>query len=180
MALGNSIELYNDDVAFVQLGSTRYTFDWEYDVGNADSGKWYWAGDQLGQFNLKFNCYLDGILVDEESTIIKVVEKVSGEDFYMLAVGNSLTAGGFGFQYEQISTDLNFSLNTTGTQGTTVKHEGHSGWEFKTFLGPESPFYFDGSIDPARYISANGLVTPDVVKISLGVNDCFLAKAWLI
>lgn len=177
LAQGNSIELYNDDVAFVQLGNTRYTFDWEYEVGNTDSRKWYWSGDQLGLFNLKFKCYLDGVLVDEESTIIKVVEKVSGEDFYMLAVGNSLTTGGFGFQYEQISTDLDFTLKTTGTQGNTLKHEGHSGWEFITFLGSESPFYFDGSIDPARYISANGLVTPAVVKISLGINDCFLSQS---
>ena len=177
LALGNSIELYNDDVAFVQLGNTRYTFDWEYEVGNTDSIKWFWAGDLMGVFNLKFKCYLDGVLVDQESTIIKVVEKVSGENYYMLAVGNSLTTGGFGFQYEQITADLNFTINTTGTQGTSIKHEGHSGWEFKTFLGTESPFYFDGSIDPARYISANGLVTPDIVKISLGVNDCFLSES---
>jgi len=177
LALGNSLELYNDDVAFVQLGNTRYTFNWEYEVGNTDSGKWYWTSDQLGVFNLKFKCYLDGNLVDEESSIIKVEEKVEGKDYILLAVGNSLTAGGFGYQYQQISTDLDVTLNTTGTKGTTVKHEGHSGWKFKSFLGIESPFYFDGSIDPARYISSNGLLTPDIVRISLGINDCFLSES---
>ena len=177
LALGNSLELYNDDVAFVQPGSTRNTFDWEYDVGNADSGKWYWTSDKPGVFNLKIKCYLDGGLVDEESTILKVSEKISGEDFLLLTIGNSLTTSGFGFQYQQISTDLDFKLNTTGTQGTLVKHEGHSGWEFKTFLGSESPFYFDGTLDPAQYISSNGLETPDIVRISLGINDCFLSES---
>ncbi len=140
-------------------------------MGNADSGKWYWTSDKLGIFNLKIKCYLDGGLVDEESTILKVVEKVSGEDYILLTVGNSLTSGGFGYQYQQISTDLDFTLNTTGTRGTTVKHEGHSGWQFKTFLGTESPFHFDGTIDPAQYITSNELEIPDIVRISLGINQ---------
>jgi len=177
LALGNSLELYNDDVAFVQLGPANYTFEWEYDVGNTDSTKWYWTSDRPGVFNLKIKCYIDGEPVDEKSTILKVSEKVSGENLLLLTVGNSLTDSGFGFQYQQISADLDFTINTTGTLGTTVKHEGHTGWEFKTFLGSDSPFYFDGFIDPAQYITANGLETPDIVRISLGINDCFLSES---
>lgn len=172
ISLGNTIEIYNDNVAFVQLGNSSYTFQWEYEVGHSDSKKWYWTGNLLGSFNLKFKCYFDGALYDEASTIINVLEKESGSTYTLLSIGNSLTAGGFSYQFDKISNDTEINLHTIGTRGDLIKHEGHGGWEFITFLDTKSPFYFDG-FDIAQYISTNGFPVPDIIRISLGINDCY-------
>ena len=176
IALGNTIELYNDDVAFVQLGNNTYTFNWVYDVGSADTKKWYWTSDQLGTFNLKFECYQGGTLVDQATSVIEVNEKVTDSNYTLLTIGNSLTSSGIIYQFDQINQDVDFTINTIGTLGTSVKHEGHGGWLFKTFLSPDSPFYFNG-ISVRQYLSTNGFPDPDVVRISLGINDCFLSES---
>lgn len=174
VALGNRVEIYNDNVAFVRLDNSNYTFDWEYEAGNSDSIKWYWTSDRLGSFNLKFKCYFEGTLVDEETTIVEVLPRVSGKTYNLLTIGNSITAGGFSYQYDEItSNDIDVNLVPYGTRGEEIKHEGHPGWLFETFLGPESPFYYYGQIDINRYLNDNGFPVPDIVKISLGGNDCY-------
>ncbi len=176
VALGNTIELYNDDVAFVHINETAYRFEWICNVGVSDKFKWSWKSSKFGIFPIRFRVYSgDNLLVEEES-IIKVVPKVSNPSLNILAIGNSLTSGGFSYQFQQISQDLDFTLKPIGTQGTTYPNEGHSGWSFSQFLGSESPFYFNGTIDFKKYIQSNSLPFPDIVRIFLGINDCFSSR----
>jgi len=174
VALGNRIEIFNDNVAFVQLDNSSYSFEWEYDAGNSDAIKWYWTSDRLGSFNLRFKCYFEGSLVDEATTIVEVLPRVSGNSYNLLSIGNSITVGGIIYQYSEIISDIDVTLVPFGTRGTEVKHEGHAGWMFQSFLGTDSPFYF-GTIDLNQYITSNDFPVPDVVKLSLGPNDCYLS-----
>ncbi len=174
LALGNKIELYNNNIAFVRLNNRLIRFKWKHQVGSSDSLKWSWTANQTGSFKLTLNCFYHDILIDSTCTIIKVVDKINVGKKNILAIGNSLTASGFGYQFIQISSDLSFELHPIGTRESSVKHEGHGGWLFKSFLESGSPFHIDGSINFRKYIENNSLSNPDIVRISLGINDCFL------
>lgn len=173
MALGNTIELYNNNVAFVRLNDNTLSFTWSYTKGASDSKKYYWTTNQTGNFRVRVTCKYNGLPVDSASTVIKVIGKTVLEDKNLVSVGNSLTEGGYIYQIPQILNDLDFNVNPIGTQGTTYKHEGYPGWRFRIFLTDLSPFYFDNRINFKKYIETNGLPNPDVIRISLGINDSF-------
>ncbi|MBN1598552.1 MAG: SGNH/GDSL hydrolase family protein [Bacteroidales bacterium] len=173
VALGNTIELYNNNVAFIRLNDGSLSFTWTHEKGYSDSEKFYWTANQPGNVKLKITCFHLGERVDSASTILKVVNKTDIVSKNLLSLGNSLTAGGYQYQIPQILTDLNFVVNAIGTQGTTYKHEGYPGWFFQTFLGTSSPFYILNTINFKEYIENNNLQNPDIIRISLGINDCF-------
>ncbi len=60
--------------------------------------------------------------------------------------------------------------NYLGWIGQTY-HEGRSGWQWANFITSGSPFYYNGALDFAHYLSANNFNTPDIVYIGLGWND---------
>jgi hypothetical protein len=43
---------------------------------------------------------------------------------------------------------------------------------------PGNPFWFNGAVDFAQYLSVNGVATPDYVVIALGNNDSLFTIAW--
>ncbi len=155
------------------LGDNSYWFEWICDVGTSDAVKWSWACDRQGEFPVRFRVHNGNTLVDEETSVIKAVPKVSTAEKNLLTIGNSLTTGGFNEQFGQIIQDVDIPLNPIGTQGTVYPHEGHGGWTFSRFLGGESPFYVNGKIDLQNYIQSNALPVPDIIRIFLGINDCF-------
>ena len=173
MALGNTIELYNDDVAFIRLNDTTLHFSWTYAKGSSDLRKYYWTTNQLGNVKVTIKCTYKHQIVDSASTIVKVVSKVNPGSKNLLAIGNSLTTGGFNTMFPQITTDVNFPITPFGKIGTTYKHEGHSGWMFRTFVQSTSPFYIGGKIDFKKYIEDNLFPNPNIVKVSLGINECY-------
>jgi hypothetical protein len=173
MALGNTIELYNDNVAFIRLNDNTLSFTWSFTKGASDGKKYYWTTNQTGNFRVRVTCKYNGVPVDSASTVIKVISKTVLEDKNLVTIGNSLTEGGYIYQIPQILSDLDFNVNPIGTQGTTYKHEGYPGWRFRTFLTDLSPFYFDSRINFKKYIETNGLPNPDVIRITLGINDSF-------
>jgi hypothetical protein len=173
MALGNTIELYNNNVAFIRLNDNTLSFTWSFTKGASDSKKYYWTTNQTGNFRVRVTCKYNGVPVDSASTVIKVINKTVLEDKNLVTIGNSLTEGGYIYQIPQILNDLDFNVNPIGTQGTTYKHEGYPGWRFRTFLTDLSPFYFDNRINFKKYIETNGLPNPDIIRISLGINDSF-------
>ena len=176
MALGNTIELYNENVAFIRLNDTTLHFTWTYAKGSSDVRKYYWTTNQLGNVKLTLKCTYKHVIVDSASTIVKVVNKVNPGSKNLLSVGNSLTNNGFIYMFPQIISDVNFPITPFGLMGTTYKHEGHGGWMFRTFLQSTveytSPFYIQGKIDFKKYIENNSFPNPDIVKISLGINEC--------
>ena len=173
LALGNTIELYSDNIAFVRITDSLLNFSWEHERGVSDAGKFQWTADRPGNMELKIRCYKNNELIDSSRTIIKVSDKINAGRFNILAIGNSLTNGGFADQFSQISNDVSCILNPIGTQGTNVKHEGHGGWRFSSFLSEKSPFFIGNTINFKKYIENNNFPDPDIIKISLGINDCF-------
>jgi hypothetical protein len=173
LAKGNSIEIYNDNIAFLRSCDTLVSFRWEHNAGISDSSGFSWTADKTGNMNLKVKMYLGDELIGSACTILKVEEKASGRAYNLLAIGNSLTRSGFSEQYDQASKDLDIDLNPIGTQGTTVRHEGRGGWRFDSFLGKESPFFFNDTISLKKYVKVNNFPDPEIFKISLGINDCY-------
>jgi hypothetical protein len=171
--LGNTIELYNDNIAFIRLNDTLIHFTWTHEKGLSDMNKFYWTTDQVGNEKLTIKCFYNNELIDSASTVLKVVDKIIAEKKNLLVIGNSLTASGFEYQFLQISNDLNFKVNPIGTQGDNNKHEGHPGWMFSTFLSSKSPFFIQNAINFKKYIEINDLPNPDIIRITLGINDCY-------
>ena len=174
VALGNSIELYNNNIAFVKLNDKNINFKWKSKVGSSDSLKWSWTAEQTGKFNLTMNCFFKDSLINSVHTTLKVVPKARISPKNLLAIGNSLTQGGFEYLFAQVSRELDFELNPIGTRGSKVKHEGHGGWLFESFLNSKSPFFMDSCLSFKKYIVQNNLPNPDIIRISLGINDCYL------
>lgn len=173
LALGNTIELYNDDIAFIKLNDTSVHFSWAHEKGMSDSRKFYWTANELGNVKITIKCFHISELVDSASTILKVVRKTNIGNKNILAIGNSLTESGYVYQFQQILHDLNFQINPIGTQGDIYKHEGHGGWMYSTFLSSVSPFYFQKTISYKKYIENNSLLNPDIIRIDLGINECY-------
>ena len=173
MALGNTIELYNDNIAFNRLNDTSLHFTWTHEKGLVTAKNSTGQQTSSGNVKLKIKCFHLNQPVDSATTILKVVKKVNTDIKNLISMGNSLTALGYVYQFQQLLLDLDFEVNPVGTQGSTYKHEGHSGWMFSTYLGSGSPFYIQNEISFKKYVENNDLQNPDIIRISLGINDCF-------
>ena len=104
----------------------------------------------------------------------------------VLCVGDSQTAGGYwvreaqrrftetGGTIEGLGLDyLNFVGSKSSTvSGTTIHHEGHSGWKWQSFCGENSPFYDADLKDISfrSYCERNGIEKLDVVYFLLTWN----------
>lgn len=86
----------------------------------------------------------------------------------VLFVGDSLTAAA---EYPaQVKTAVP-TLTLIGTQGTSTKHEGHSGFSFQKFCtDATSPFVFSSVLNIPSYLAVLA-DTPDIVVFELGIND---------
>jgi hypothetical protein len=174
LALGNTIELYNDNIAYIKLNDTSLRFEWTYLKGSSDGSKFFWTANQLGNIRLTVKCFQNDVLTDSATTIMKVVNKATSSARNLLAIGNSLTESGYNYMFPQILSDVYFPLTAIGTLGTTYKNEGRGGWMFSTFLGTTSPFWIQNSVSIQKYIQNNSLANPDIFRVSLGINECYL------
>lgn len=174
---GNTIIIYNDNVAYIPTTKTSRTlFTWTSEIGYATTTGLVIITVDTGSYSAKLvlsNTF--GCKIDSTSTIIKVEPKISLGNKVILAIGNSLTAGGWQYQCPVIRDSLNVdTLTSIGTQGADPnKQEGRSGWTAATFMGASSPFYIGGVINIPQYLIDNSLATPDIIRIDLGINDSY-------
>ena len=184
-----------------------YTFKVECKVGKVDGNQRWTVNakkDEVGEHVLKMRLSdANGKLVDEASTLIRVVPRDAGKgrEVSLLIVGDSLTAATT--YSNEVGRLLSEPENPEWTMLGTAKarggkkgvaHEGYGGWtwaRFNTLYGPEdwamqsgrerrerSPFVFadggDPKLDIKRYIKEQSNgKAPDYVTFLLGINDCF-------
>lgn len=115
-------------------------------------------GDSLTFYNRITDEFVRILTSNDEQSVVKDT----------LSIYNVVKPEGKGFgNIDLIGTQVQ---NYKGWQGAT-KHEGYSGWSWGSFLGNDSPFVFNGSLNFNEYLISNGLNTPSVVYIGLGWND---------
>ena len=89
----------------------------------------------------------------------------------ILMIGDSFVARGYIQNWlHSLESTLQF-IGTTTTQHYGYKSEGVSGSRLYYFTDPNtSPFYFNGALDFAQYLSTNNLDEPDYVVINSAIN----------
>jgi hypothetical protein len=175
---GVSVKIYNDNVAYI-LASQRDTvyFDWSSNIGYEDTAGLVINDPDQGVYSatvVGFDYF--GLPHDTATTVFKVIGKSTSSE-KLLPVGNSLTNSGWGLQNLVINDSSDVSITSIGTRGTTYKHEGISGWTYAAFLGGSSPFYRGGIIDVGSYVADSLSETVEIVRFSLGINECYTGTA---
>jgi len=114
---------------------------------------------------------------------LSVAAKSTTGSLQILPVGDSLTHSGFGNNYYQpeiasILPGLTFTY--LGKQNLPdYPNEGHGGATWNRFVNNDqpifdpSPFVKAGVLNVPAYFTDNAIDIPDIVRISLGVNDVF-------
>lgn len=180
LAAGNTIKIYNDNVAYIPADRRgQVFFDWTSPAGLQDTLGITFMGLSSGIYPVKVTAWSNSKKHLEASafTILKVEPKVNMGSKLILAIGNSLTSAGWRYMAQEVDNNLDVSLTCIGTRGSTYLHEGVSGATLDYFCSSaESPFRVNGSnLNFKQYIINNGFDNPDVVRISLGINDTYLA-----
>ena len=172
--VGQEVTLYGDALLSIPIGGDL-TVTYTCDIGTQSGNNLVInpeAGD-IGEHGLLIVAVSNGVTRVDEATYLRVRQATTLDAINVLMIGDSLVAGGI----VDISTALDTAIVPTvtylGTQGDTVKHEGHSGWNWSNFVMEGSPFYKDGALNIPAYFADNSIATPDAVLIRLGVNEMF-------
>ena len=173
---GTTITLYNDNVAYINVQKKgRLHYDWTCAIGYQTDSCYVLTSVVDGNYTIK--CYAKtplNTIVDSCSSVIKIEPKIAIGNKNILAIGNSLTAQGWIYMNPVIDDTLNITLTSLGTKGSNPnKHEGIAGYTYALFLSSSSPFWIGGSFHIDTYITTllSG-VQPDIIRISLGINEC--------
>lgn len=173
VAVGRTIELYNSQV-FLSGNIDNYHFKWDCAVGKALDRKFSITGttDLLGWYTLNLTVYDNNLnVVATDSTTLKVVSN-SVATKKILTIGDSLTDSKAWLNELGVLSSNKYSM--VGTLGTTVKHEGRTGWSAEKYLtDTTSPFWNGTRFSWSHYKSTTG-INPDAVQIFLGTNGMYL------
>lgn len=177
LAQGNSARIYNENVSYIPSKKHgRCTFDWVTEIGNITDSCLNIKAVSLGNYDIK--CYAvnsAGAKVDSVSSVVKVETKVVIGAKIGLLIGDSQTALGISPYQSNMNDSINIVLSLIGTQGTAPNlSEGRGGWYYQSFLINGSPFYIGGQFNISQYLINNAFATPDFIRISAGVNECFV------
>lgn len=105
---------------------------------------------------------------------LNISQKVASGTIKILMIGDSIVVQRVGEISNQINSELSsLTVEYVGTQGTTIKHEGHGGWSWLSFIYNGSPFMKNGVLNIPAYFSDNAVAIPDIVHLRIGVNDMF-------
>ncbi len=201
---GKAIALYYDNLVLTR-DSSKCQFSTSCEIGHAENGRWVLDGDDLtpGAYPLTVTMTDEVSNSFEACTEVIVCPPQSSKNpLSLLIVGDSLTHASHysnciaahlnqlkGLQWKMLGT------HQPPSAANGVRHEGYGGKTWSWFLEhheaePDgthrkrsSPFVFLQSngppkLDLERYFSeACGGEKPDVITISLGINDCFTASA---
>jgi len=178
LASENTIKIYDDNVAYIPVDrQSKITFTWTCAVGTQDTKGITFTNIPIGNYSVKVLAYnkIDNYKEDSALTIIKVQQKMNPGKKGILAIGNSLTNAGWESMAKQLNDSLNMIFKSIGTHGTSFKHEGISGKTYKYICtDTASPFTKSGiNLNFVQYLITNSLDIPDIIRLSLGINECY-------
>lgn len=183
VAVGSTIELYNDQVAWAGIRE-GYSFNWDCPVGENLQDRFSVTGkeEQVGDYPLTLTIY--DYNVNEAlafTSTLHVVEQLTESECSIMNMGDSLSNGRE--WYRTIYHLSDGQITFTGTRGwERYSHEGRSGFTAEDYLKPTEyfsegvsegvhPFY-----DPVQdmfdwnYYKLFTGKDPDVIQIFLGTN----------
>lgn len=173
LLVGEEITIYGDSLVNTPIDN-RLSVTYTCQIGSQSGNNFVINPATAGVYELRIVIRNGGIKFFDETININAVVEVPVGTAKLLMIGDSLMTGGATYFASKINSTLeSASVTYLGTQGTTVKHEGRSGWSYGTFITTGSPFYKNGSLDVPAYFSDNSIDTPDFVYIRLGINDIF-------
>lgn len=184
VAVGNTMELYNDQVAWSGIRE-GYSFNWDCEIGENHAERFSVTGEekQIGDYSLVLTIYDYNVneIMTLESTL-HVVDQVLEQEYSILNIGDSLSNGRE--WYRTIYHMSDGQITFTGTRGwDRYSHEGRSGFSAEDYLEPTEytsedrgyegiqPFY-----DPVQemfdwnYYKLSTGKNPDIIQIFLGTN----------
>lgn len=176
VAQGNILKLYNDNLAYIPVTKKdRVTFRWIGSILTQDSYSCTIDTSIIGSYPIQLICtsYLNQKIATINFNVV-VEEKKALGDKTILSIGDSQIYSGWQYMSLPINDSLDITATYIGTQKIDpYKNEGRSGWTTTQFVNVGSPFWIGGKLDFQAYLTNNSFVTPDIIKISLGLNDCF-------
>ena len=181
---GDTLELFYAGILNVP-NPENYFIDISCDVGKAYRKRYMFTpgADNAGKnYNLTMTVRDDrGVEIGSAYTTIRVVSKnASQTSANVLCVGDSLTANGTWVNEfrNRLNADGFSNVKLIGSQTSgDVKHEGHAGWSYASYLASsaENPFWnaSASALDFANYMTTLGLSgqTIDYCIILLGWNE---------
>lgn len=192
VAVGRTIEIYNNQVAFVG-NCDNFHFIWTCGVGKSYHSKFSILGKlaDVGDYTLALSVYDNNMyLVASGSTTIRIVNigALTGLPQRILPVGDSLLNKPWlkevrDLAYAIASTEAIRFVGTLDYWDTTdpdkdyLKHEGRSGYRADQYIyapNPyENPFWdaIDEEVDFAKYFLDNSIAEPDAFITMLGTNN---------
>lgn len=165
-----------------------YQIDCVCNVGQQQNERFVWTPDAAGTYKLTIKVYkhYTRLVASSDVTIHVHAASGTGATKKVCLIGDSWTANVWYPSYLQARfADDGDNITLIGTvkpwgdyDGCPII-EGHGGWsaiDYATYNypnGEKNPFWNSttGAFDFAYYLSSNGLETPDVVTIFLGIND---------
>ena len=118
VAKGNTIRIYNDNVAYIQYSKThRISYDWNSSIGYKTDSCYVINSTNINLGSYKLSFYMKNIkdqIYDSISCIIKVEPKAVIGNKGIMAIGNSLTYHGWTAGIYTIRNSLNITLTSIG------------------------------------------------------------------
>jgi len=171
---GETQTIYGDSLINVPIDNDL-TVEYTCSIGTQSGNNLVLTTPVAGTYPCTITFKNKGLLIGAYTINLSVVAKVTDGTKKVLLIADSLLVQADTIWTNNINSVLSDSLITyVGTQGTTVKHEGRGGWGFYSFITAGSPFFKGGVLDIASYFADNSIDNPDIVFISLGINDLFM------
>lgn len=178
---GETITIFGDTLVNVPI-SNHLSVTYTSDIGT-QSGNNLVLSPTVGQIG-DHSCVIlvkNGTKTIGTYTInLKVIAKVTSGIKKIMMLGNSITNAGATYFASSLNSVLSGCTFTyVGTQGTTIKHEGRSGYKLSDFVLNDnsgvnpSPFFKAGVLNVPAYFADNSIAIPDYLHIRLTVNDIF-------
>lgn len=185
--VGTEINLFYDNVILCN-NIAKYQICVESEKGVAGETAWSYTPQKAETFPVKVRILKNGneLLMEGATQIIVRDTMGNGTEKKVLCIGDSWTENVFyvsqlrnHFLKPQEGNSIKL-LGTMTNWGTEeIRYEGRGGWSTETYCtrqtygGKENLFYNPNTqaFDFGYYLKQNGIETPDVVIIFLGIND---------
>lgn len=185
--VGTEMNLFYDNIILCN-NIAKYQIRVEAEKGEATETAWSYVPQAAESFPVKVQVLKNGNeLVTEASTQIIVRDTAgSGAEKKVLCIGDSWTENVFYVSQlrdhflGQKDGDTIKLLGTMTNWGTEeIRYEGRGGWSTETYCtqqtyGGKSNLFYNPdtqAFDFSYYLTQNGIETPDVVVLFLGIND---------